>query len=36
VPGSRSTTLLDSMARLIQDFSNGKIQTYRDVLAHSN
>ncbi len=34
-PGSRSTTLLDSMTALIQDFNDGKIRTYWDVLAHS-
>jgi hypothetical protein len=35
VPGSRSTTLLDSMTLLLNDFNNGRIRTYWDVLAHS-
>jgi hypothetical protein len=33
--GSRSTTLLDSMPRLLRDVSAGRIRTYFDVLAHS-
>ena len=35
VPGSRSTTLLDSMTGLLKDFGNGRIRTYFDVLAHT-
>jgi hypothetical protein len=35
-PGSRSTTLLDSMPGLMRDFNGGKIRTYWDVLARSN
>jgi hypothetical protein len=35
VPGSRSTTLLDPIAVLLKDFNEGKVRTYRDVLAHS-
>jgi hypothetical protein len=35
VPGSRSTTLLDSMPLLLKDFTDGRIRTYWDVLAHS-
>ena len=35
-PGSRSTTLLDSMTGLIRDFNDGKIRSYWDVLAHAN
>jgi hypothetical protein len=35
VPGSRSTTLLDSMPGLLKDFSQGKVRSYWDVLAHS-
>jgi hypothetical protein len=33
-PGSRSTTLLDSMKGLLKDFSDGNIRSYFDVLAH--
>src|SRR5207249_4509981 len=36
VPGSRSTTLLDSMVGLLKDFHDGRIRSYFDVLAHSN
>ncbi len=35
VPGSRSTTLLDSMPGLMADVRAGHIQSYWDVLAHS-
>jgi hypothetical protein len=35
VPGSRSTTLLDSMSGLLGDFNQGKIRTYWDLLVHS-
>lgn len=34
-PGSRSTTLLDSMPGLLKDSDDGKVRTYWDVLAHS-
>ena len=34
-PGSRSTTLLDSMTVLLRDVNDGKIRSYWDVLAHS-
>ncbi len=33
--GSRSVVLLDSMAGLMKDFAEGKIQGYWDVLSHS-
>jgi hypothetical protein len=35
VPGSRSTTLLDSVGGVLRDFNEGKVRTYWDLLAHS-